>query len=84
MGLPKTLKSLDRFDYILCGRGWLRLIGHNRKMGDLFEQTGGVRINPHALCGSPASKFGLKLASDFNSDSHSPRLFQSIPTLALP
>jgi len=71
MGPSKRPKKIDRFDYFLGGRGRNRLTRRRRKMGDFFEQTGGVCINPYAMCSSPAGKFGLKLAPDLNSDSHS-------------
>jgi hypothetical protein len=70
MDLSKNLKPLDRFDYVLCGRGRFGFTRHSRKMGGFFEQTGGVRINPHAIGGSLANEFGLERGSDFKGDGH--------------
>lgn len=70
VGLSKYLKLLDRFDNVLRRRGRLGFTRRSRKMGGFFKQTGGVCINPHAMRGSLASEFGLKLKPDFNGDSH--------------
>jgi hypothetical protein len=49
-------------------------------MGGFFEQTGGVRINPHAIGGSLANEFGLERGSDFKGDGH----WQPLSGLPLP
>ena len=73
MGLSKNPEPIDRFDNI--PRGWGRL-----GFGGFSEQTGGVRINPHTMCGNLAGKFGLELQPDFNGDGHQ----QPLSSLPLP
>lgn len=70
VGLPKTLKTLDRLDHFRCGWGGLGFTRRNWTMSSALEQNGGIRINPYTPRRRLASEFRLKLWCDFNGDGH--------------